>query len=181
MRKLKYKWLIWYSKLLSAMIALLGITSCSPSRAWNMLFADSDLISTNDSISEESIRVVYGPIYNPNVKPVVEDAEEGDIFEVAEVMPRFPGGEEKLKQYLQENLQYPPKAIARNLEARVLVQFVVGVDGSLSDVEVKRPVDPFLDQEAVRVVSSMPNWEPGMIHGVKVRIRYCLPVTFRAK
>lgn len=145
-----------------------------------MLFADADF-SAEDSISNDSIPVVYGPIYNPNVKPVVEDVEEGDVFDVAEVMPKFPGGEDSLKHYLEANLQYPPQSIARNPETRVLVQFVIGVDGALSDVKVVRSVDSFLDQEAVRVVSSMPNWEPGMIHGVKVRMRYTLPVNFRAK
>ena len=108
-----------------------------------------------------------------------EEEEEEEIFQTVEVQPEFPGGMAELMKYIQKNIKYPTICQEEGIQGRVIVQFVVNTDGSISDVEVVKPVNPHLDKEAIRLVSSMPNWKPGEQRGKKVRVRYTLPVTFR--
>ena len=87
--------------------------------------------------------------------------------------PQFPGGQEALNQFLSENLVRPA---VPNLQGRVFVQFVVGVDGSINDIEIVQSLSPAHDQEVIRVVQAMPNWIPGTVNGEPVRVT--LPVRF---
>ena len=105
--------------------------------------------------------------------------EENKVFDVVEEQPSFPGGPAALQRWLRDNMKYPVVAAENGIEGRVIVQFVVGKDGSISGVKVVRPVDQSLDKEAVRVVSSMPRWTPGRQNGSSVNVRYTLPVTFK--
>lgn len=105
--------------------------------------------------------------------------EENKVFDVVEEAPSFPGGQAALQKWLRDNIKYPVVAAENGIEGRVIVQFVVGKNGSVSNVKVVRSVDPSLDKEAVRVVSSMPHWTPGRQNGSEVNVRYTLPVTFR--
>ena len=105
--------------------------------------------------------------------------EQGEIFQVVEEQPMFPGGMDELMKFLQTNIRYPKEAQERGLQGRVIVQFVVNKDGSISDENVVKSVDPQLDAEALRIVRSMPNWTPGKQRGKPVRVRFTLPVTFR--
>jgi TonB family protein len=99
------------------------------------------------------------------------------VYDVVEKMPSFPGGSEALKEYLKKNTMYPnPDAC---ITGRVVVVFVVDEKGNVGDVKVARSVEPSFDAEAVRVVKSMPRWNPGMQNGKAVKVRYTLPVTFR--
>ena len=93
-------------------------------------------------------------------------------------MPSFPGGPTKLMEFIKENLHYPDE---RDIcaQGRVFVTFVVETDGSITDVEVIRSIDPLLDSEAVRVVKSMPKWIPGTQDGKPVKVKYTIPFTFR--
>jgi len=109
--------------------------------------------------------------------PPAEDSSE--LFGVVEQMPSFPGGQQKLMEYLSENIQYPEECKASDIQGRVIVTFVVEKDGSIGDAKVAKSVNPLLDEEAVRVVSAMPKWFPGKQMGVAVRVRYTVPVTFR--
>ena len=93
--------------------------------------------------------------------------------------PQFPGGDAALFKYLSANVKYPAVAEENGVQGRVLVEFIVERDGSISEVKVAKGVDPSLDREAVRVVSSMPRWSPGMLNGEAVRVKYTTPVTFR--
>ena len=102
-----------------------------------------------------------------------------DIYDVVEKMPSFPGGYQALFDYLDKNIKYPVSALKNLLEGRVILQFIVYKKGRLSDVKVARSVEPSLDAEAVRVVKSMPRWNPGMQNGEAVKVRYTLPITFR--
>ena len=109
-----------------------------------------------------------------------ENASSGDeIFQVVENMPEYPGGMSELMKYLQKNVKYPKEAQEQGKQGRVIVEFVVEKDGSITDTKVMKPVDPLLDAEALRVVSAMPNWNPGKQRGKEVRTRFTLPVTFR--
>ena len=94
-------------------------------------------------------------------------------------MPEFPGGIQELMKWLQKNLKYPAISAENGVQGRVIVQFVVNTDGSIVDPVVIRSVDPYLDKEAIRVVSAMPKWKPGEQRGKKVRVKYTLPVQFR--
>ena len=94
-------------------------------------------------------------------------------------MPLFPGGDAALMAYLRDNIHYPTVAAENGVQGRVVVGFVVERDGSTTDVNVSRSVDPSLDREAMRVVKGMPRWTPGKQDGSAVRVKYQVPVTFR--
>lgn len=115
--------------------------------------------------------------------PVTVDEEvvvEDDIFVIVEENPQFPdGGTAGLLQYLGKNIKYPTIPQEKGTQGRVTVQFVVNKDGSIVDVKVIRGVDPYLDKEAVRVISTMPKWIPGKQRGVPVRCKFTVPVTFK--
>ena len=103
------------------------------------------------------------------------------VFDVVEQMPEFPGGMEALFKYMAENMKYPEDAKKQQVEGRVLVQFIVETDGSVSNTEVLMRVFPSLDAEAVRVINGMPKWIPGKQNGKVVRVKYTIPVSFRFK
>lgn len=108
------------------------------------------------------------------------EVDEGEAsFIDVEVMPEYPGGQKALFAYLSENIRYPQIAKENKIEGRVIVGFVVEKDGSISNVEVVRSVDPSLDKEALRVIKSMPRWKPGKIRGKPVRVKYRVPVNFK--
>lgn len=98
---------------------------------------------------------------------------------MVEQQPSFPGGAGALNRWLAENVKYPARAAEKGIEGRVIVQFIVGTDGSITNARVVRSVNQYLDKEALRVVSVMPRWKPGMQDGKPVRVRYTVPVTFR--
>ena len=104
---------------------------------------------------------------------------EDRVYDVVEQQPEFPGGPTARMKWLSDHIMYPVVAVENNIEGRVIVKFIVRKDGSISDVKVVRPVDPSLDKEAVRVVSSMPQWIPGRQNGHMVNVRYFMPVTFK--
>lgn len=101
------------------------------------------------------------------------------VFITVEKMPEFPGGEEGLKKYIGENLNYPVRAMERGLEGQVHCRFTIRENGSVGNVTVDQSVDPLLDDEAIRVIYSMPLWIPGEQRGKKVAVEYTVPVTFR--
>ena len=112
-------------------------------------------------------------------EPPKQEAEQNKVFDVVEQQPQFPGGMGALNQWLGSNIKYPAMAAENGIEGRVIVQFVVERDGSVSGVHVVRGVDSSLDKEATRVVAQMPKWIPGKQNGSAVRVKYTLPVTFR--
>lgn len=105
--------------------------------------------------------------------------EENKVFDVVEQAPSFPGGEAALMRWLRDNIKYPVVAAENGVSGKVIVQFVVGKNGAISNVKVVKSIDPSLDREAVRVVSDMPKWTPGKQNGTSVNVRYTLPVTFK--
>jgi protein TonB len=113
------------------------------------------------------------------VKAEPKPEVENKVFDVVEQMPSFPGGQAALMKYLNENIKYPVVAQENGVQGRVVVSFVVERDGSITDVNVVRSVDPSLDREAVRVVKGMPHWIPGKQNGSAVRVKYNVPVSFR--
>ena len=116
-----------------------------------------------------------------DLKQVVTQAEPEPekVFDMVEQMPTFPGGQQELMSYLGKNIKYPTIAQENGTQGRVIIQFVVERDGSITDVRVARGVDPYLDKEAVRGVKSMPKWIPGKQNGKAVRVKFTVPVMFR--
>ena len=109
---------------------------------------------------------------------VIETPVAAEIFTVVEVQPGYPGGEEARISYLQQNIKYPEEAKELGIQGKVFVTFVVEVDGSITDVRVLRGIGGGCDEEAIRVVKSMPKWVPGKQRGVPVRVQFNLPIKF---
>ena len=108
-----------------------------------------------------------------------KEPQEKVVFQVVEEMPEFPGGMGEAMKFLAKNIKYPVAAQQAKIEGRVIVQFVVERDGSISDVHTLRGVNPDLDAEAIRVVSLMPKWKPGKQRGKAVAVKYTMPIMFR--
>ena len=124
----------------------------------------------------------------PKVQQAVQQVEEESRqtlivhvkpLDVTDVMPEFPGGPVELAKYLSSHIIYPKDAEENGMQGRVIVTFVVNTDGSISDAAVVRSISPSLDEEAIRVIESMPKWKPGLQNGEKVRVKYTVPITFR--
>ncbi len=111
-------------------------------------------------------------------EPKVEEEQPMSISMV-EQKPQFAGGEAAMYKWLSDNIVYPPAAAEEGVSGRVVVEFVVGKDGSISNVRVVRSRHTALDKEALRVVKAMPNWIPGRNNGQPVKVTYTLPVTFK--
>jgi TonB family protein len=94
-------------------------------------------------------------------------------------MPEFPGGVEKLMEYVAMNVRYPKEAEDKCLQGRVIATFIVEKDGSITSAKIVRSIDPALDAEALRVINGMPNWKPGTQKGEPVRVKYTIPISFR--
>ena len=131
-------------------------------------------VDGNDELGGEVLRIKE-EIAPPEPPKHVEDNK---IFEVVEQNPTFPGGTAALMSWLSQNIKYPVIAAENGVKGRVIVQFVVEKDGSITDVVVVKSVDPSLDKEATRVIKNMPHWIPGRQNGSPVRVRFTVPVTF---
>ena len=141
-------------------VAILGVSAsltALPSCA-----ADNDIVTTPPTVTDS-----VG----------LEDRLVGDIGE----MPSFPGGTEKLFEYLKQHMRYPKVAEKDSIEGRVIVSFIVERNGKLTNLKVVKSPDPSLSKEALRVAKSMPKWNPGKDYGKPVRVKYTLPITFRLK
>lgn len=108
---------------------------------------------------------------------IVEDTISAP-YAVVEQMPEFPGGELALRKYLAKMVKYPAIAQENGIQGKVFISFVVEGNGTISNVKVGRGVDSSLDQEAIRVVKSMPKWIPGKQNGRTVRVSYTVPISF---
>lgn len=115
----------------------------------------------------------------PEPPPVVEEVKEEKVFSYVEQMPEFPDGQAALQKYLNENLKYPAIARENDIQGRVVVQFVVTKTGNITKVSVVRGIGGGCDEEAVRVIKSMPNWRPGKNNGIAVPVTFTLPVNFK--
>ena len=114
-----------------------------------------------------------------NAQKTVVSQTDPKVFDTVEQMPEYPGGMQAMIEFLQANMKYPEDAAKQKVEGRVMVQFVVETDGSVTDVHVAKQVFLSLDAEAIRVVQAMPKWTPGKDKGRVVRVKYNLPIVFR--
>ena len=107
------------------------------------------------------------------------DFDENQLFQIVEEMPEFPGGMGACLKFLMANTEYPEKAKAQKVEGKVSVKFVVEKDGSISNPQIIKGGNPLLNDEALRVVNSMPKWKPGKQRGEAVNVKFTVPVAFR--
>lgn len=153
----------------SIQVAYIGMSTVTMSVKDCLKKADQTIVLTESDTKKDVKVVASAP------QTVVSDDQ---TFSVVEQMPEYPGGMRAGLEFMARNLRYPTKAREAGKQGRVIVQFVVRKDGSLSDFKVLRPVDPWLDAEAIRVISTMPKWKPGMQDGKPVSVKFTLPVTF---
>src|SRR6185312_6272502 len=113
-----------------------------------------------------------GVTANKNVK-------NDTVYSVVETLPEFPGGMQALLTYVAKNTKYPQNAVKNKIEGKVIVNFIIEKDGSVTNVKPYRGVSPDLDKEALRVISSLPKWKPGAQHGKPVRTAYTMPIAFQ--
>jgi len=144
--------------------------------------ADEDIETTDKKLENtfigdvDTTTKVY-VVEKPN-EPVDGTDIQVDIPVYVEEMPVFPGGEAALMKYLSDNIEYPAEAIEIDITGKVYVKFVVTSTGDVDRVQIYRSVDPILDEEAVRVVKTLPKFEPGKQSGVPVSVWYVIPVNF---
>jgi protein TonB len=136
-----------------------------------------------DIVEEENIDEPPPPDVSPPDPPPIEEEEvitvDEPIVEFPDVEASFPGGPAALQKWIGENTRYPQTSMEMNEQGRVFVSFVVGKDGSISNVKVEKGVSPDLDKEAKRVIRSMDPWIPGENAGRKAKVRCRLPINFR--
>lgn len=119
----------------------------------------------------DNIKSVKGKCFDQNGNEIRHTAMEQ--------VPEFPGGSESLMRFLTQNIKYPIVMQEEKIQGIVVAQFVVGKDGSLSDIKIIRSLHPAGDKEALRVISLMPNWKSGIQEDEPVSVRYTLPISFR--
>jgi periplasmic protein TonB len=159
-----------------------------------------ELIKATQNIAPEVVTDTFGlTSFIPTTEEITSTATNGDVndsiiysetpeeivpsepkvFIVVEEMPEFPGGNEALLDYIRKNTVYPAEAAENNIGGRVTLKFIVNTDGSVGRIEVLKNVDPLLDQEAIRVVSTLPKFRPGKQGGKPVQVWYTVPVLFK--
>ncbi len=122
---------------------------------------------------------IDAPVYVPAAASVEEEAEENQpVFIIVEEMPEFPGGMKALTSYIAKAIKYPVIAQENGIQGKVYVSFVVDTKGRVTNAKVIRGVDPALDEEALRVVNSLPLWKPGRQGGKAVRVSFSVPISF---
>jgi protein TonB len=152
-----------------------------PSTAIVIKVVENDAETEDIDINVEADASTVIPEYVPEVSYQMEEEEElvsEEIFVIVESMPEYPGGINALYQYISDEIRYPTIAKEIGIQGKVFVTFVIETDGSVSSVEVLRGIGGGCDEEAIRVVKSLPKWKPGKQRGVPVRVRYNLPVKF---
>ena len=100
-------------------------------------------------------------------------------FRVVEDLPQFPGGAVEFMKWLTKNLKYPAVAQQRKVQGRVVAQFIVNQDGSVSDIQVVERLSTECDREALRVLRMMPKWQPGLMNAKPCRTKVCIPIVFK--
>jgi protein TonB len=139
----------------------------------------------DDNVETEDINinaeVEQNEVIEEYVAPEVveEEVVEQEIFQIVEEMPSFPGGEAELMKYVGSHIKYPQIARETGIQGRVFVSFVVEPDGSISNVKLLRGIGGGCDEEAMRVIKSLPKWKPGKQRGKAVRVSYQIPVFFK--
>lgn len=116
-----------------------------------------------------------------NTEINIEVNDDDKVFTVVDEMPLFSGGDKELFRFLGDNISYPKNALENGTEGLVYVSFIIDEEGAVKDAEILKGIGNGCDQEALRVVNSMPKWNPGKQNGETVKVKYNLPVRFQLK
>jgi protein TonB len=149
------------------------VDSVKPEEVVQLMTADEAQVTVQNEEVVEAIQEVK--------EEVQEEEAEPEPFVVVEEMPMFPGGDAELLKYIAEHTNYPEVAKENNIQGRVIVRFCVTSKGGVNQVSVLKGVDPELDAEAIRVVTSLPPFKPGKQGGKPVPVWYMVPITFTLK
>ena len=137
---------------------------------------DQEQVSTDNRILPEQVQTT---LQEQSLQQPPPEKKEEVIFVVVENLPEFPGGNAAMMKFISDSVRYPVEAQQKGIQGRVICNFVVMKDGSISDPQVVRGVDPLLDAEALRVLGLMPDWKPGTQKGEAVNVRFTLPIVFK--
>jgi len=151
--------------------------------------SEEDLLKTQESLNEEEIAISIADVVGTDeengmdiadldVNKAITGEDNDSLFIMVEEMPKFPGGEAALRQWINNQLKYPLAAVEKGIQGKVYVQFIVDKDGKTSGAKVIQGVDPSLDQEALRVINRLPLWNPGKQRGTPVKVAYTVPINF---
>jgi TonB family protein len=184
-KNMKYALLKYISAFTLPVVMFFAVSVCNEaSAAENIKSAISKVTNVKDYSfkADNSDQFVIGDtvvtckakVMMPSDVAVVDE----QVLVRAEQMPTFPGGTKAMYKFLGKSVKYPAEAQKNNIKGRVFIGFVIEKNGSISNVKVLRPVNPFLDKEALRVVKSMPKWNPGVQSGKIVRVSYTVPINF---
>ncbi len=145
----------------------------SPKTANDDTATEIRVVEDNEPIKEDTTIDIPSPSETSENKQ-----NDEPLFLAVEKDPEFPGGRDSLRTFIRNTLEYPPKAKKAGIEGTVVLRFVVNSDGSISNIQTHRGVNKALNQEAKRIVKSMPKWKPGRQRGKKVRCAVSLPIPF---
>lgn len=112
-------------------------------------------------------------------KATIEMPDGRTVYIIVDEQPTFPGGTLAMNRFLSENIRYPVVAQENGIQGRVTCSFVVETNGEITNIQIQKNVDPSLDKESIRVISTMPRWNPGKNKGVVVPVLFSLPIQFR--
>jgi protein TonB len=139
-------------------------------------FVSTDEILANPSDNQAEVK---NSGYGSEILSGDVGSGDGDAFFLVEVLPTFRGGGlDKFREWVIKRTNYPPEAVTKKITGTVVISFVVEKDGSISNVNIVKSVNPLLDDEAVKVISESPKWSPGLQRGLPVRFRYLIPLNF---
>ena len=153
--------------------------------------APIEQIEANDSIEDEgelpaikdTVVIKKGEIEDtkyPVVGEIIDPEQENKVYEaIVDVRPTFSGGDEKLMEWISQHIVYPPGCYESHIQGRVVIRFMIKADGSVGKTEIIRGVYPELDKEALRVVKSLPKFNPAILNGKAVDYWFTLPITFK--
>jgi periplasmic protein TonB len=153
-------------------VAPVVVDSIKPEEIKQLMTADQAQVT----VKNEDVQVV-----EQVQEEVKEEEAPTQVFVVVEEMPTFPGGDVELMKFINSNIAYPEIAKENNIQGRVILRFCVTYKGAVDQVTVLKPVDPALDNEAIRVIKMLPTWKPGKQGGKAVNVWYSVPVTFQLK
>jgi len=141
-----------------------------------------EIVNSNMDIDTSKHFIVNNEPVLPVIPTIIikdDDEPIDSVYQIVEVMPNFPGGEAALMSYISKSIKYPTIALETGIHGRVMVSFVIEKNGSISHVTIYRGIHKSLDDEAVRVVNSMPNWNPGKQGDKNVRTSFIVPIFFK--
>lgn len=139
-----------------------------------------EIIETEEIITSNPLPTISETIEEEEVSSQLTDSEIDEMIHLqAETMPQFKGGQIELIRFIYRNMEYPSVALKQKIQGRVWCSFVVNKDGTISNIQLEQGVYIFLDEEALRVLKMMPNWTPGTINGLPIRVKVYIPIVFK--